>query len=186
MGSQDTFGWHWCINSPGIFASDCQSSFGFFSHNLLLSQEHVYIWIWRFSFQHRKFGHLQDFLCSSIGNRICSGCIYSHLRVLVCPKTSLNKIYFFQSLIFSVVLEVSLEVVSISLFFFSQVIRKNCVRIVPSLISSVQHSLLSSCVVDWVHVFSELMSSYLVWNLVNFLNCLSNFLMTTSALIKFS
>ena len=133
-----------------------------------------------------KIDHLQDYLYMTIGSQICLNYIYDLWEVLVYLKTRLIYDYFFYSFILSVILKISFEIIFISLFFFSKIIRENSVWIVPSFICSIKHSLLSSCVIYWVHIFSALISEYLVWNLVNFLNCLSNFLIATSALIKFS
>ena len=94
--------------------------------------------------------------------------------------------YFLKPFVLSIVLEVSFEVIAIPLLLFSEIVREDGVGVVPSLVGSIEHSFFSPGVVDGIHVFPSSHKGYLVWNLVNFLNCLSSFLMTTSALIRFS
>lgn len=145
-----------------------------------------YTWIWISFSRHKKSGHPQGFQCRIIGSRTCWDCIFDQTKVLECLKTSYLDSYLFNSLIFSIVLQIGFEIVTISLLFFSKIIRKDSIGVIPSFVGFIKHSLFSSWVINWINVFSTSQKVYLEWNLVSFLNCLSNLLKTTSAVIKFS
>jgi hypothetical protein len=83
----DSFVWFVSVVFLGSVAVDFRSFFDFCVRSFRVSLVLVCIWIWKFSFPRRNFGHLRDCLCRFIGNRICWGCIYGLSAILACPKT---------------------------------------------------------------------------------------------------
>jgi len=74
--------------------------------------------------------------------------------VLVISENLLFVQKLFKSFIFPIVLQISLEIVSISLVLLCKIIWKDSVSIIPSLISPLKHSLLSSDMIYRIHIFS--------------------------------
>ena len=63
---------------------------------------------------------------------------------------------FLNALVFAVVFNISLEVLSVALFLLRQLTCEDGIRAVPTFLNALIHSLLSSFVVDGVNIFSRL------------------------------
>ena len=62
------------------------------------------------------------------------------------------KKYLFHTLVFAVVLEIGLEIISVFLFLFSEIVGIDSVGVVPAFVGSFEHSALAADVVDGIDV----------------------------------